>query len=230
MSDGERPTTFDRLTNRQRAVLLWLVEHGSDAPDPLSLDAVCAGLGLTSRGSLHKHVQALVAAGFVQPLRGRQRGLALTEAGRRATRTTQQTLLDDETPASRVGSIPTLPLLGRVAAGRPIEAIEQEERIEIGAEWAARADHYALIVRGDSMIEEGIHDGDIVVVEHRTSARNGELVIALIDGTEATLKRFEQRAHEIVLHPANSTMLPLVFRPEQVTIRGAVKGLIRRYG
>jgi repressor LexA len=80
------------------------------------------------------------------------------------------------------------------------------------------------------MVDEGIHDGDWVVVEHRTSARNGEIVVALIDGESATLKRIEQRAGRVVLHPANSAMQPLVFDPARVTIRGVVKGLIRRYG
>lgn len=98
------------------------------------------------------------------------------------------------------------------------------------AGWAGRPDHYALVVRGDSMVDEGIHDGDVVVVEHRTSARNGEIVVALIDGDAATLKRIEQRPGRVILHPANSSLKPLVFDPAQVTIRGVVKGLIRRYG
>jgi repressor LexA len=170
-------------------------------------------------------VQALVAAGLVAPMQGRQRGVMLAgpAAGEGAAPSTVV-----RQPARGQGVV--LPLLGRVAAGRPIDAIEDDERIEVGAAWAGRDDCYALAVRGDSMIDEGIHDGDVVVVEHRTSARNGEIVVALIDGEAATLKRIEQRPGRVVLHPANPALQPLVFEPARVTIRGVVKGLIRRYG
>ena len=197
-------------------------EHLPQTAHPPSLDTVCEALGLASRGSLHKHVQALIAAGLVAPMHGQRRGLVLTEAGRAGD--AGGSGVQRERPGLR------LRLLGRVAAGRPIEAVETGEEIEVGADWATRADHYALTVRGDSMIDEGIHDGDTVIVEHRSHARNGEIVIALIDGAEATVKRIEQKSGAIVLHPANSALSPLVFGPERVTIRGVVKGLIRRYG
>lgn len=209
------------LTRRQAELLAWLRVHLPQSDHPPSLDAICSALGLASRGSLHKHVQALVEAGLVEPLHGRQRGLVLTVAAMAGVAAAS--------PAGAPSGF-TLPLLGRVAAGQPIEAIEDADTIEVGTAWAGRDDHYALTVRGDSMIDEGIHDGDVVVVEHRTHARNGELVIALIDGTGATVKRIEQKAGRIVLHPANAAHVPLVFAPAQVTIRGVVKGLIRRYG
>ena len=211
-----RPRSPASLTRRQAQVLAWLRETLPALDHPPTLDEVCAALGLSSRGSLHKHVQALVVAGLVEPMNGRQRGIVLCP-GQPASR--------QAVPVVPVRTQrPTLPLLGRVAAGQPIDALEEDAVIEVGA------DHYALTVRGDSMIDEGIHDGDVVVVEHRTSARNGEIVVALIDGEAATLKRIEQRPGRVVLHPANSSMRPLVFDPAQVTIRGVVKGLIRRYG
>jgi repressor LexA len=210
-----------RLTRKQAELLEWLRENLPHAAHPPSLDDVCASLGLASRGSLHKHVQALVEAGLVEPLQGRQRGLVLTAAGAGS---------GVPAPGPTARSAGVLPLLGRVAAGRPIEALEGDDTIEVGAGWTGRDDHYALTVRGDSMIDEGIQDGDVVVVEHRAHARNGELVIALIDGSGATVKRIEQRAGKVVLHPANAAHSPLVFEPAQVTIRGVVKGLIRRYG
>ncbi len=211
----------ERLTRRQAELLGWLREHAPRLPHPPTLDEACRGLGLRSRGSLHKHVQALVAAGLLEPMNGRQRGLVLA-AGRRPEPT-------PATPDARpTGAV--LPLLGRVAAGRPIEALEDDATIEVGAEWAGRVDHYALTVRGDSMIDEGIHDGDIVVVQHCSSARNGQIVVALVDGVSATLKRIEQQYGRVVLHPANSSLQPLVVEPDRVTIRGIVKGLIRRYG
>jgi len=217
-----KPRSPASLTRRQAQVLAWLRETLPALDHPPTLDEVCAALGLSSRGSLHKHVQALVVAGLVEPMNGRQRGIVLSP-GQPASRQAVPVV-----PVRTQG--PTLPLLGRVAAGQPIDALEEDAVIEVGAGWAGRADHYALTVRGDSMVDEGIHDGDVVVVEHRTSARNGEIVVALIDGEAATLKRIEQRPGRVVLHPANSSMQPLVFDPAQVTIRGVVKGLIRRYG
>jgi repressor LexA len=217
-----RPRSPASLTRRQAEVLAWLRETLPTLDHPPTLDEVCAALGLSSRGSLHKHVQALVVAGLIEPMNGRQRGIVLCP--------------EQPAPHQVVPVLPvrtqgqTLPLLGRVAAGQPIDALEDDAVIEVGAGWTGRADHYALTVRGDSMIDEGIHDGDVVVIEHRTSARNGEIVVALIDGEAATLKRIEQRLGQVVLHPANPAFQPLVFAPARVTIRGVVKGLIRRYG
>ena len=217
-----RPRSPASLTRRQAEVLAWLRETLPTLDHPPTLDEVCAALGLSSRGSLHKHVQALVVAGLIEPMNGRQRGIVLCP--------------EQPAPHQVVPVLPvrtqgqTLPLLGRVAAGQPIDALEDDAVIEVGAGWTGRADHYALTVRGDSMIDEGIHDGDVVVIEHRTSARNGEIVVALIDGEAATLKRIEQRPGQVVLHPANPAFQPLVFAPARVTIRGVVKGLIRRYG
>ena len=216
------PQAPPSLTRRQAQILAWLRDTLPAMDHPPTLDEVCAALGLSSRGSLHKHVQALVEAGLVEPMNGRQRGIVLSPARQASWRA------GSVSSARTHGG--TLPLLGRVAAGQPIDALEEDAVIEVGAGWAGRADYYGLTVRGDSMIDEGIHDGDVVVVEHRTSARNGEIVVALIDGEAATLKRIEQRPGRVVLHPANSSMQPLVFDPAQVTIRGVVKGLIRRYG
>jgi len=209
----------DVLTRRQAELLAWLRDYLPQAVHPPSLDEACAALGVASRGSLHKHVQALIAAGLVEPLHGRQRGLQLTAAGLGAGR-------GEEVPRA-IGA--SLPLLGRVAAGRPIEAIEGTDTVEIGADWAARPGHYALTVRGDSMVDEGIHDGDLIVVEHRSHARDGEIVVALVDGTDATVKRIEQRPGATILHPASAKHAPLVLPPDRVTIQGVVKGLVRRY-
>ena len=216
------PQAPPSLTRRQAQILAWMRDTLPAMDHPPTLDEVCAALGLSSRGSLHKHVQALVEAGLVEPMNGRQRGIVLSPARQASWRA------GSVSSARTHGG--TLPLLGRVAAGQPIDALEEDAVIEVGAGWAGRADYYGLTVRGDSMTDEGIHDGDVVVVEHRTSARNGEIVVALIDGEAATLKRIEQHPGRVVLHPANSSMQPLVFDPAQVTIRGVVKGLIRRYG
>jgi repressor LexA len=197
------------LTRRQRELYEWLRDHATAFEHPPTLDEVCAALGLRSRGSLHKHVQALVEAGLVEPLDGRRRGLRLTPRG------------------GAEGNM--LPLLGRIAAGLPIEAIENPESIEVPEHLRGRGTCFVLEVRGDSMIEDGILDGDWVVVERRDAARDGEIVVALVDGEQATLKRIEQRADRCVLHPANGTMEPMSYAPDRVRIQGVVVGQMRAY-
>jgi repressor LexA len=124
----------------------------------------------------------------------------------------------------------TLPLLGFVAAGAPIEAIEIEETLEVPADLVPRRGRsFALKVRGDSMIEEQIRDGDTVIVESRNEARNGETVVALIRGEEATLKKFYRRGSTVRLQPANASMKEIIVPAEDLEIRGVVCGLLRHY-
>jgi repressor LexA len=200
---------FPALTRRQQAIYDYLCEHRERFPHPPTLDELCDALGLKSRGSLHKQVQALVEAGLVEPMDKKQRGVRLVEQAEHA---------GDE-----------LPLLGYIAAGRPIEALENPEGIGVPAMLRGQGRSYVLQVRGDSMVEEGILDGDWVVIEQRDHARNGEIVVALIDGVEATLKRIEQRPGEVLLHPANSSMKPLRYAPEHVQIQGVLVGQMRAY-
>lgn len=199
----------DQLTTRQRSVYDYLRRSAAAGDPPPTLDGLCHALGLRSRGSMHKHIQALVAAGLVEPMGGRQRGVRLRQ----------------QEPDHGTG----LPLLGFIAAGRPIEAVEDSQVIEVPDALRSAGRCYVLGVRGDSMIDDGILDGDWVVIESREYARNGEIVVALIDGDQATLKRIEQRPGEVRLHPANAAMQPLVYAPEQVRIQGVVVGQMRRY-
>ncbi|MEM7407289.1 MAG: transcriptional repressor LexA [Pseudomonadota bacterium] len=195
------------LTRRQREIYNYLAAHPHDTP---SLDELCTALGLSSRGSMHKHVAALIDAGLVEPMGRKQRGVRLIELPAPAN--------DDE-----------LPLYGYIAAGRPIEALDSGETVAIPPTLRSPNPCYVLRVRGDSMMEDGILDGDLVVVEHRTEAHNGEIVVALIDGHEATLKRILQRPGEIVLCPANSAMEAMHFNPNRVAIQGVVVGQMRSY-
>ncbi|NIP71835.1 MAG: transcriptional repressor LexA [Gammaproteobacteria bacterium] len=197
------------LTRRQQAIYTFLREYHRHHEQPPSLEEICEVLGLRSRGSLHKHIQALVAAGLVEPMNGKHRGVRLSGG------------LEPEGHQ--------LPLLGYIAAGRPIEAIETPETIDVPQVLRSEGSCYVLQVRGESMIEEGILDGDWVVIESREHARNGEIVVALIDNQEATLKRIQQRPGQVILHPANSTMEPMVYAPERVQIQGVVVGQMRRY-
>ncbi|MEW8313983.1 MAG: transcriptional repressor LexA [Candidatus Thiodiazotropha endolucinida] len=122
-----------------------------------------------------------------------------------------------------------IPYLGRIAAGRPIEAITNAEPMQVPDELLGKGPCYVLQVSGDSMIDEGIHHGDYVVIEQQEHAQNGDIVVALIHNEEATLKRIEQRPGEIVLHPANHSMSAMVYRPEEVSIQGVLRGLLRSY-
>jgi repressor LexA len=197
-----------RLTPRQQQILDVLRESAGQFEHPPTLEKLCGLLGLRSRGSLHKHVQALIRAGFVEPMAGQHRGIRLSAAE------------------------PTedgLPLLGRIAAGRPIEALPQPEQIQVPAHLRTDKPCYVLQVVGDSMREAGILDGDYVVIEQRDHARNGEIVVALVRGEEVTLKRILQEPGRTVLCPENSDMEAMQFHPDEVQIQGVLVGQMRSY-
>jgi repressor LexA len=124
---------------------------------------------------------------------------------------------------------PGIPFLGRIAAGRPIEAIPQSETISVPDTMLGSKPCYVLQVSGDSMIDEGIFDGDYVVIEQAARADNGDIVVALIDRQETTLKRIEQLPGKIILHPANSSMTSMVYEPDRIQLQGILKGLMRKY-
>jgi repressor LexA len=197
-----------KLTRRQQEIYDTLRDNAERFEHPPSYDELCRLLGLSSRGSLHKHIQALVQAGLVEPLDGTQRGIRLVEHEQ----------AEDG-----------IPLLGTIAAGRPIEAVPQPEFMRVPDELLGSEPCYVLRVQGDSMIEAGILDGDYVVIEQRDSARNGEIVVALINNEEATLKRIEQKPGQVVLHPANAGLTLLVYSPDEVQIQGVLRGLLRTY-
>jgi repressor LexA len=201
------------LTRRQQEIYEFLLDNLDTFPHPPTLDELCDALGLKSRGSLHKQIQALIEAGLVEPMNNLRRGIRLTEAA--------------ETPVA--ANEDELPLYGKIAAGQPIEAIASAETITVPPMLRTNQPCYVLEVKGDSMIEEGILDGDWVVIEHRSQARDGEIVVALVEGEEATLKRIKQNAGEIILYPANSSMQPMHYLPEQVQIQGVLVGQMRRY-
>lgn len=198
------------LTPRQREIYDYLVAHAEEPPP--TLDALAQALGMRSRGSLHRHVQALVEAGLVEPMQGKKRGIRLQESNEYGGTSTEK-----------------IPLLGRIAAGAPIEALPQPERFEVPPQLHRNQPAYVLQVVGDSMVEDGILDGDWVVVEERDKADNGELVVALIDEEETTLKRIDQRPDEVILHPANTTHSAQHYSPERVRIQGVVVSQMRRF-
>jgi len=225
------------LTRKQIELFRHLAARARAGGVPPTLDEICAELGLRSRGSLHKHVAALVEAGLVEASEGRRRGLRVV-----LPRPAGADLPPEEdvpghsdalyAPASAgpVGGGGELPLVGRIAAGRPIEALETADQFDFGAlVTSGTGPHFVLKVTGDSMVDAGILDGDYVVVRGQPHARNGEIVVALIDGEEATLKRIRQRPGVVELWPENSSMEAMRYAPERVAIQGIVVGQARTY-
>ena len=198
---------MNELTRRQREIFNFLRDNQEKFPLPPTLDKLCAALGMASRGSLYKHIMALIAAGLVEPFNdNKQGGIRLSAQAQR-----------DET-AEEQG----LPFVGRIAAGKPIEALENVNYMAVPEVLKSDKPCYVLQVQGDSMIEAGIFDGDWVIIEQRSYADNGEIVVALIEKTEATLKYIEQSPENVLLIPANSNMTAMAYRPEQVDIQGVL--------
>ena len=198
------------LTRRQREIYDFISEFVGEQGYSPSLEEIGAAFGLSSVATVHKHVQHLVEKGFLRKAWNRSRSVEPVEPSEAAT--------------------VSLPLLGSVAAGAPIEAVEVSERCAVPAELVPRGSScFALRVRGDSMIEEQIRDGDVVVVESRPEARDGETVVALVRGQDATLKKLYRAGARVRLEPANAAMSALDLPASEVEVRGVVRGLLRRY-
>ena len=199
------------LTKRQREILDYLNEFIQQHGYAPSLEEIGKRFGLSSLATVHKHLTNLQQKGFIKRAWNRSRSVELM-------------------PSRLLGRTVELPLLGYVAAGAPIEAIVGNETIDVPETLAGNRDTYVLRVKGDSMIDEQIRDGDFVVVEDRKSADNGEMVIALVRGTDVTLKKFyRDPGGRIRLQPANAAMQPIFVEPDQVQIQGVVVGVMRKY-
>jgi repressor LexA len=199
------------LTRRQREIYDFVCHFVEEKRYSPSLEEIGGHFGLASVATVHKHIQHLVTKGLLRKAWNRSRSL--------------EPVLEGPQTAAEV------PLLGFVAAGSPIEALEDpSDHIHVPNEMIGRAqDTFALRVRGDSMIEDQICDGDVVVVESRSEARNGETVVALVEGRDATLKRFYRKGGRVKLVPANSEMEPIELPADDVLIRGVVRGLLRTF-
>ncbi|NOQ77755.1 MAG: transcriptional repressor LexA [Methylococcaceae bacterium] len=207
------------LTRKQQEVLDFLISQQNTFTNPPTLDELCLAMGLKSRGSLHKHIQGLINAGLVEAPNRKQRGVRLIEQA-------DTPLSEAITPSSdNYGT----PFVGSIAAGSPIEALENISYMSIPDEIKTEKPCYILQVKGDSMIDTGIFDGDWVIIEQQNHARNGQIVVALIDKSDATLKYIEQYPHETLLIPANKNMQPMRFSPRQVEIQGVLVGQMRSY-
>jgi repressor LexA len=198
------------LTKRQREILDFITRFVDEKGYSPSLMEIAGHFKLSSVATVHKHVDNLRKKGYVTKTWNANRSLDLTER------------------AQGVRSV-RVPLVGRVAAGQPIEALQQHEMIAVPEDMIGRSTTFVLEVRGDSMIDEQIRDGDYVIVEERQRAQNGEMVIALIDGDETTLKKFYRQGERVRLQPANPDMAPIVMDGTRVRIQGVVIGVLRKY-
>ncbi|MPZ18604.1 MAG: transcriptional repressor LexA [Luteitalea sp.] len=198
------------LTKRQREILDFLHEFIQQHGYAPSLEEVGRRFGLSSLATVHKHLTNLQEKGCIKRMWNRSRSVELM-------------------PTRVSDRVVELPLLGYVAAGAPIEAIATNEGFAVPHTFVGRQETYVLRVRGDSMIDEHIRDGDFVIVEDRKTAENGEMVIALLNGSEATLKKFYREDGQIRLQPANPMMKPILVSADNVEIQGVVIGVMRRY-
>lgn len=198
------------LTLQQSKTLDFIkafIEENNYSP---SLNEVALGIGINSRGVAHRYVNALLDKGYLYKHPNTQRGLELVE----------------QSPESNAFRIP---FLGKIAAGLPLEAIEDDGDLDL-AQFFAGPDRFALKVTGDSMIEVGIHDEDYVIIKKQQTASDGDIVVAMIDGSEVTLKRFRRRPNQLIaLIPENNTMEPMIYEEHRVAVQGILIGQMRSY-
>jgi SOS regulatory protein LexA len=238
------------LTRKQQELLLFIHERMKESGVPPSFDEMKDALDLASKSGIHRLITALEERGFIRRLPNRARALEvikLPEAyspSMQPRRGFSPSVIEGslgKPPASTASAKPapaaadnsnsaTVPVMGRIAAGVPISAIQNNTHdITVPAEMLGAGEHYALEVKGDSMIEAGILDGDTVVIRNGSTANPGDIIVALVDDEEATLKRFRRRGGSIALEAANPAYETRIFPPDRVKIQGKLVGLIRRY-
>ena len=237
------------LTRKQHELLLFINRRLNDQGISPSFDEMKEALGLRSKSGIHRLISGLEERGFIRRLPHRARALEVVRLP------DQLGLREEPRPPQlrRIGFSPNviqgdfsgalagaavnaaaetvqLPLYGRIAAGTPIEALrDHSNMVDVPATLLGRGDHYALEVDGDSMVGAGIFDGDTVLIERCETAENGKIVVALVDGSEVTLKRLRRKGDSIALEPANPAYETRIFGPDRVRIQGRLVGLMRRY-
>ena len=230
------------LTRKQHELLMFIHERLKETGVSPSFDEMKEALDLASKSGIHRLITALEERGFLRRLPHRARALevirlpeqATSNAPPRGRQPFNPRLVERELGGAEYASVANdvreLPLLGRIAAGTPIEALQHErERLAIPETMLGAGEHYVLEVQGDSMINAGILDGDYVVIRKADQANSGEIVVALVMGEEATLKRLRKRGASIALEAANPAYETRIFGPDQVQVQGRLVGLMRRY-
>ena len=215
------------LTAKQRELLIFIQQRLGESGISPSFDEMREALDLKSKSGVQRLISALEERGFIRRLANRARALEVVKMpeSRPAASVTQ---VRPTAPAAANDTI-ELPLHGKTAAGTPIEALQGTESFAVPAALLGPGEHYALEVSGDSMVEEGILDGDFALIRKVDTAHDGEIVVALVNNEEATLKTFRREGSMIRLDPANRHYEPQRYRPDQVQIQGRLAGLVRRY-
>jgi repressor LexA len=214
------------LTAKQRELLLFVHKRLGETGVSPSFDEMREALDLKSKSGIHRLISALEERGFIRRLPNRARALEVVKLPESSAPTPIG--IKPAIPAPANDTI-EIPLHGRIAAGTPIEALQGTEGFAVPAALLGPGEHYALEVAGDSMIEEGILDGDFALIRKVDTARDGEIVVALVDNEEATLKTYRREGRMIRLDPANARYEPQRFDESRVQIQGRLSGLIRRY-
>jgi repressor LexA len=235
------------LTRKQFELLRFIHERLTETGVPPSFDEMKDALDLRSKSGIHRLITALEERGFIRRLPNRARAIEVIKLpdsvhhgiGNRTRKFTPSVIEGDlgrvrpiasEDDSTASGRPVAIPVMGRIAAGTPIEAIQTKSHvINMPADMLSSGEHFALEVRGDSMIEAGILDGDMALIRRTESADTGDIVVALIDDEEATLKRFRRRGASIALEPANTSYEVRILPPNRVRIQGKLVSLFRRY-
>jgi len=231
------------LTEKQRDLLLFIHDYISQSGTSPSFDEMKDALELKSKSGIHRLINALVERGFLERLPNKARALAVRHLPDEAA---LGQIIPDETASNSIITMPErdakphastfddssieLPLYGKIAAGTPIEALRNpSETISVPNAFVGHDECYALTVDGDSMVKAGIMDGDIVVIEKCDRAHDGDIVVALVDSEEVTLKRLRREVGHVVLQPENDLYNPITLAPERVEIQGKLRSLLRYY-
>ena len=219
------------LTKKQFELLLFINERLKETGVSPSFDEMKEALNLKSKSGIHRLITALEERGFIKRLAHRARALDVIKLpDSMSTSLTAPSRTTTPLPAANDDRSVSVPVMGRIAAGTPIEALQEEiNQISVPMEMMRSGEHYALEVHGDSMIDAGIFDGDTAIIQSGNTAENGEIIVALVEGHEATLKRLRRKGEMIALEAANASYETRIFRSDQIRVQGRLIGLIRKY-
>jgi repressor LexA len=225
------------LTSKQNELLRFIHERLENNGVSPSFEEMKDALALKSKSGVHRLIGALEERGFIRRLPNRARALEILQlpegGGARAVNVVSITAAAPKAPPVQIplaaNDVIEIPMHGRIAAGVPIEAMEGQSMLSVPMALLGAGEHYALEVSGDSMVEAGILDGDYALIRRTDSARDGEIVVALIHDDEATLKYLRREGAQVRLDPANSSFEPQYYAPNEVRIQGKLAGLLRRY-
>jgi len=219
------------LTKKQFELLLFINERLKETGVSPSFDEMKEALNLKSKSGIHRLITALEERGFIKRLAHRARALDVIKLpDSMSTSLTAPSRTTTPPPAANDDRSVSVPVMGRIAAGTPIEALQEEiNQISVPMEMMRSGEHYALEVHGDSMIDAGIFDGDTAIIQSGNTAENGEIIVALVEGHEATLKRLRRKGEMIALEAANASYETRIFKSDQIRVQGRLVGPIRKY-